>query len=142
MGCRLAASLTILLGITAAGGCARGPLGASGSEIDASGDDGVACPVLQSLEQADCPGYYECAVEECAEPYALCYGENWQSNEFEGPCAGYLTCITSCACGDGDCQQDCAGDLPADSECLDCLGNEIGLCSVDACSDELDACPG
>lgn len=139
---RLAVSLSFAAAIAAAGACSRGPLGASGSEIDASGDDGVACPVLQSLAEADCPGYYECAVNQCAEPYAFCFGENWTSNEFEGPCAEYMFCITSCQCGDADCQQDCAGDLPSGSECLDCLGNEIGLCSVDACSDELDACAG
>ena len=112
-----------------------GSSGTSGSP-GSSGTGFKNCSVTSgtTCTEADLKPYADCLKEKCDATYKKCYGADYESGSFTGPCGTFLACTQKCDCNDTQCVLACK----MDDACQACAG-EIGTCT-DACSSAEPEC--
>jgi hypothetical protein len=92
----------------------------SGGPGGGSATSGLFCPTsnASSCKQADVDAYGSCVQGRCGTQMKACFGDNFQSGTFAGPCGTWIGCYGKCACGDTACRGACG--LPS-GECTTCL---------------------
>jgi hypothetical protein len=78
--------------------------------------------------------YSDCVLEKCESKYTECYGANWKTGTFAGPCGSYMTCINACACDDVACYGKCAQPTRECSTCLQGATSCASSCTAPACA--------
>ena len=109
------------------GGDASQSDGGGGSGGDAgTGSDGA----VAACNPAGGPECTACAALHCNDKYADCYGADWQTGPFTGPCGASQTCFCTCASGDTACEDNCRNMV--DQAC--------GLCQIDMVTCQITNC--
>jgi hypothetical protein len=98
-----------------------GPMGEVGSMLP------------KGCTQAEIDGYTDCITESCEPTAEECYGPDYRSGEYSGPCKENIECATEdCECGDSQCMQGCPG-AAACGECF--AANPCGTdCKIPSCA--------
>lgn len=86
--------------------------------------NGGACPASSSGQV--CTGeeaYANCVMAACGAQYKTCFGANYASGTYAGPCGSYLTCMMSCPCDATatTCETGCTTQVASNTECMTCL---------------------
>lgn len=122
------------LSLRAALACSEG---SDGTAIDRGNSTATlkACVLgaNQSCSPEEVESHSACVVSNCDAEVRLCYGEDYRSGQFAGPCARSAECIQRCGCSDEACIADCGRD--EDPACHDCQQRAVSLCvSRSGCS--------
>jgi hypothetical protein len=82
--------------------------------------------------QAQIDEYTTCVSESCEPTLEMCYGPDYESGTYAGPCKEQLDCATkSCDCNDNTCIMNC----PGAQMCLQCFTSKLcGMsCKIPTC---------
>jgi hypothetical protein len=111
---------------TNSSGGTSGTSGASSS----SGSGFRACSIAgakaSKCTDAEIKAYDDCIATKCDAKYKECYGADYKSGAFSGPCGTWISCTQKCACDDTQCMLKC----PMDNTCTTCASG-VGSCSDD-----------
>lgn len=107
-----------------------GSAGADAQEAAGSGSDAGGAPPVERGEGRDAFGFCPSPVV-CTgfEEYQACFNENcasYNTDCYFGLCAPVGACITTCDCGDLDCEAACAT-----AECTECM-NDATACATES----------
>lgn len=91
------------------GGSAKSTDGGTGGNTSTR-TAGMCAPATSTCTQAETNAYSTCLSNACNSSFAACYGPNYKTGSYSGPCATYLTCVSKCACGDTACEVACTMD--------------------------------
>ena len=108
-----------------------------------------------SCSEQQIKDYSQCVEQACQSQYKSCFGPDYRSGDYAGPCADYSECLGGCSCEDDRCRAACE-QPPACTTCmagfsscgLSCAtkiacalpgGGDGGAGSDEAC-DDLAAC--
>jgi len=85
---------------------------------------GGACPASSSGQT--CTGekeYSDCAMAACGTQSRTCFGADFLSGVYAGPCGPYLDCQMKCPCDAtaATCEANCTTLVSANTECMMCL---------------------
>jgi hypothetical protein len=76
--------------------------------------------------QAQIDEYTSCVSASCEPTLEMCYGPDYESGTYAGPCKEQLDCATkSCACNDNACIMNC----PGAQMCVQCFASKV--CGTD-----------
>jgi hypothetical protein len=78
--------------------------------------------------------YNMCIQHQCSTGFTQCFGPNWSTGNYSGPCASFLGCITKCGCGNQACFQACGQPSAECQTCTQALGNCAQSCDPPACA--------
>jgi hypothetical protein len=113
-------------------GCSGASAVGPGSGAAAGGPAGQAGECMgdyKSCSKAEIDTFLKCSSDRCGDKYATCYGPDYMSGAYSGPCAESATCQKACACDDSACQAACPRQP---IECTTCLG-PFALCVQSEC---------
>jgi hypothetical protein len=107
---------------TGCGGDSKDKGGSSPSGRSAA--NGGTCPASSSGQT--CTGekeYADCAMAACGAQSKTCFGADFLSGVYTGPCGPYLDCQMKCPCDATatTCEQNCTTLVTTNTECLMCL---------------------
>src|SRR5262249_24245640 len=102
--------------------------------------DPATCSMMQGMTsslgnctQDDIDEYTDCISTSCEPTLKACYGSDYRSGKFSGPCKDQLECATkTCKCSDTSCQQKCQ----ASATCGQCfVDHPCGTdCKIPSCA--------
>lgn len=130
---------------TTSTGSSSGSTGSSGtSGTGTSGSSGDSSSFKSCNEdtpsttctQAELQPYDDCLLNACEADYEKCYGSNFKSGTFDGPCGTFITCQQKCACGDTMCLTACGEPDMACSACIEDAAGCGNSCTAPACLDQ------
>jgi hypothetical protein len=139
----IAALLSSLVLVACGGSSTKGGGGTSGGSGGKSGQGGksgsaggtsggvpktLACmssaaTMGTACTQAELDAYATCVATACDATFKTCFGPDFKSGQYSGPCGTHETCASTCACSDDACRTAC-GTAP--TECTTC---QFGLVS-------------
>jgi hypothetical protein len=118
----------------------EGPSSSSGGSSGSSGGSGFkdcggssGTPGTETCTEAEMKPYVECVTAQCDPKYKECYGPNYQTGSFSGPCGSYIECTQKCECNDTACIMACKTDA-ACATCLERASSCSQGCSLPACA--------
>lgn len=82
---------------------------------------------------AELKPYSDCVLEKCDPKYKECYGADYKTGNFAGPCGTYITCVQKCACNDVNCVLACQPEATCKT-CLEGMANCSDGCTLPACA--------
>lgn len=123
-----------------ANGTSGSGTGTSGSSTGTSGGGGSSgfknCSgtnTSSTCTEAELKPYGDCVNEKCATKYAECYGADYKSGNFGGPCGTYIKCTQACGCNDTACYQKCGTPDAACTTCIQGSATCADSCTVPSC---------
>jgi hypothetical protein len=130
-------SLTILGAVGCKGDGGTGGSGGGGAPQNAPvvlppNPNGQSCQNGDSgscADQASVDEYGDCIVQACDSEYKQCFGNDYLTGSYGGPCQGLMECAIACQDCDQTCLQACSEQHFAGA-CQDCITGPIVSCVI------------
>ena len=85
---------------------------------------------------SDSAPYNTCLETQCGSTYKECWGADYKTGTYSGPCADVVSCQQACACGDTACLRACPGPSDNCGACLFGLAGCVPKCTAPSCASQ------